>query len=80
MKYLKLFENFNESNSPERNVVDSETGELVGTHKYGVGFKPNRKGEEMGHKEHPTSIPNHTRFDDEWSEELEDEDEEPSNQ
>ena len=54
-----------EESAPERNVVDSKTGKMVGTHKYGVGFVPNELGRKMGHKEHPESIPNFTKFEDE---------------
>jgi hypothetical protein len=60
--------------APERNVVDSKTGELIGTHKHGVGFKPNKLGREKGHEDHPTSIPNYTKFDDRWNDEMSDED------
>ena len=51
-----------ENNAPERYVIDLETGEMVGTHKYGVGFVVNRIGERMGYESHPTSIPNGTKM------------------
>jgi hypothetical protein len=51
-------------NAPERNVIDFETGEMVGTHQYGIGFVPNEIGLEMGYTEHPTSIPDGTKFGD----------------
>lgn len=48
--------------TPERLVKHIHTGKLVGTHKYGRGFRPNRHGEELGFKPHPSSIPNQTKF------------------
>ena len=51
-------------NAPERYVIDFETGEMVGTHQYGIGFVPNELGLEMGYTEHPTSIPDGTKFED----------------
>jgi hypothetical protein len=48
--------------APIRNVMDLETGEMVGTHQYGVGFVPNKRGLRMGYNEDPTSIPDGTRF------------------
>ena len=47
-----------ENEAPERYVIDVETGDMVGTHKYGVGFVVNKIGERMGYESHPTSIPN----------------------
>jgi len=47
---------------PERLVKHINTGKLVGTHKYGRGFTPNRHGEELGFEHHPSSIPNKTKF------------------
>ena len=51
-----------ENNAPERNVIDVETGKMVGTHQYGVGFVANKIGERMGYESHPTSIPNGTKM------------------
>jgi hypothetical protein len=51
-----------ENNSPEKYVFDVNTGEMVGTHRYGVGFVVNRTGERMGYESHPTSIPNGTKM------------------
>ena len=48
--------------APIRNVIDFETGEMVGTHQYGVGFIPNKRGLRMGYSEDPESIPDGTRF------------------
>ena len=50
-----------EDDAPERYVIDYETGEMVGTHKYGVGFVVNKIGERMGYESHPTSIPDGTK-------------------
>jgi hypothetical protein len=47
---------------PERLVKHIDTGKLVGTHKYGRGFRPNPHGEELGFEHHPSSIPNKTKF------------------
>jgi hypothetical protein len=47
---------------PERLVKHIDTGKLVGTHKYGRGFTPNSRGEELGFEYHPTSIPDGTKF------------------
>ena len=52
-----------ENKPPIKNVIDLETGEMVGTHQYGVGFTPNRIGIEMGYEPHPTSIPDGTKMD-----------------
>ena len=52
-------ENFD---APIRNVIDLETGEMVGTHQHGVGFVPNELGLEMGYSEDSESIPDGTRF------------------
>jgi len=43
-------------------VIDFETGDMVGTHKYGVGFVVNKIGERMGYESHPTSIPDGTKM------------------
>jgi len=51
-----------ENEAPERYVIDVETGDMVGTHKYGVGFVVNKIGERMGYESHPTSIPNGTKM------------------
>jgi len=48
--------------APIRNVIDFETGEMVGTHQYGIGFVPNELGLEMGYSEDSESIPDGTRF------------------
>lgn len=50
--------------SPERLVKHMDSGEIVGTHKHGVGYTPNEFGKSLGHSSHPTSIPNYTKFDD----------------
>jgi hypothetical protein len=52
-----------ENEAPERYVIDVETGDMVGTHKYGVGFVVNKIGERMGYESDPTSIPNGTKMD-----------------
>jgi hypothetical protein len=51
-----------ENEAPERYVIDVETGNMVGTHKYGVGFVVNKIGERMGYESDPTSIPNGTKM------------------
>ena len=51
-----------EERRPERLVKHIDTNKLVGTHKYGRGFTPNRHGEELGFEHHPSSIPNKTKF------------------
>jgi len=51
-----------ENEAPERYVIDVETGDMVGTHKYGVGFVVNKIGERMGYESHPTSIPDGTKM------------------
>jgi hypothetical protein len=51
-----------ENDAPERYVIDVETGDMVGTHKYGVGFVVNKIGERMGYESHPTSIPDGTKM------------------
>ena len=51
-------------NVPTRNVIDFETGEMVGTHQYGIGFVPNELGLEMGYSEDSESIPDGTKFED----------------
>ena len=52
-----------ENEAPERYVIDVETGDMVGTHKYSVGFVVNKIGERMGYESHPTSIPDGTKMD-----------------
>jgi hypothetical protein len=51
-----------ENNAPEKYVFDVNTGEMVGTHRYGVGFVVNSIGERMGYESHPTSIPDGTKM------------------
>jgi hypothetical protein len=51
-----------ENEAPERYVIDVETGDMVGTHKYGVGFVVNKIGERMGYESDPTSIPDGTKM------------------
>ena len=51
--------------APERLVKHMDSGKIVGTHKHGVGYTPNKHGIRLGHSSHPTSIPNFTKFDDE---------------
>ena len=51
-----------ENDAPERYVIDFETGDMVGTHKDGVGFVVNKIGERMGYESHPTSIPDGTKM------------------
>jgi hypothetical protein len=51
-------------NASIRNVIDFETGEMVGTHQYGIGFVPNELGLEMGYSEDSESIPDGTKFED----------------
>ena len=53
------------SRAPERLVKHMDSGKIVGTHKHGVGYTPNKHGIRLGHSSHPTSIPNFTKFDDE---------------
>jgi len=55
---------FPKKNAPIHNVYvfDDETEVVVGTHQYGVGFKPNKTGMKMGYESHPTSIPDGTRM------------------
>ena len=52
----------NTKRHPERLVKDIETGEIVGTHKRGVGFYPSPYGEELGYEYHPTDIPYGTKI------------------
>ena len=47
---------------PERLVKHIDTNKIVGSHRYGVGFTPNSRGEELGFEYHPTSIPDGTKF------------------
>jgi len=51
-----------ESGKPERLVKHKNTNKIVGSHKHGIGFTPNRHGEELGFKHHPTDIPHGTKF------------------
>ena len=53
-----------ENNAPERYVRDVETGKMVGTHQYGVGFTVNKIGERMGYESDPVSIPDGTKMED----------------
>jgi hypothetical protein len=57
-----LDDEMGEERRPERLVKHIDTGKLVGTHKYGRGFRPNPHGEELGFEHHPSSIPNKTKF------------------
>ena len=57
-----LVAEMDEERRPERLVKHIDTGKLVGTHKYGRGFRPNPHGEELGFEHHPSSIPNKTKF------------------
>ena len=57
-----LVAEMDEERRPERLVKHIDTNKLVGTHKYGRGFTPNRHGEELGFEHHPSSIPNKTKF------------------
>lgn len=41
----------------EEATVKDSSGNIVGTHKPGEGFKPNAAGKKMGHKAHPTDVP-----------------------
>ena len=53
-----------ENNAFKRYVIDVETGKMVGTHQYGIGFVPNKIGLEMGYSEDSESIPDGTKFED----------------
>ena len=50
-----------ENTAPIFDVVTMDGKTMVGTHQYGVGFKANKKGIEMGFKDDPKSIPNKTK-------------------
>ena len=50
-----------ENAAPIFDVVTMDGKTMVGTHQYGVGFKANKKGIEMGFKDDPKSIPNKTK-------------------
>jgi hypothetical protein len=39
-----------------------DSDKIVGTHKHGIGFTPNRHGEELGFDIHLTDIPHETKF------------------
>ena len=67
-----------ENEAPERYVIDVETGKMVGTHKYGVGFVVNKIGERMGYESHPTSIPNGTKMERELGMDRDDNDNQTS--
>ena len=54
------------SGAPERLVKHMDSGKIVGTHKHGVGYTPNKHGIRLGHSSHPTSIPNFTKFEDDY--------------
>lgn len=53
--------------APTHYVYKMENGEktdqMVGTHKYGVGFIPNEIGKQLGFKADPTRIPDGTIMD-----------------
>ena len=51
-----------ENAAPIFDVVTMDEKTMVGTHQYGVGFKANKKGIEMGFKDDPKSIPNKTKM------------------
>ena len=51
-----------ENAAPIFDVVTMDGKTMVGTHQYGVGFKANKKGIEMGFKDDPKSIPNKTKM------------------
>ena len=61
-----------EREAPERLVKHMDSGKIVGTHKYGVGYTPNEFGKSLGHSSHPTSIPDYTKFDDDDDDEMND--------
>lgn len=45
-----------------KDVKDIDTGKYVGTHQYGVGFKANANGKELGYSDDPKGIPNGTKM------------------
>ena len=47
---------------PERLVKHRDSNKIVGTHKPGKGFRPNRYGKEEGFEAHPFDIPYGTKF------------------
>ena len=51
-----------ENAAPIHNVVTMDGKTMVGTHQYGVGFKANKKGIEMGFEDNPKEIPNGTKM------------------
>ena len=59
--YLDTTE-IDEGTRPERIVKHIDTNKIVGSYRYGVGFTPNSRGEELGFEYHPTSIPDGTKF------------------
>jgi hypothetical protein len=61
-----------EREAPERLVKHIDSGKIVGTHKYGVGYIPNEFGKSLGHSSHPTSIPDLTKIDDDDDDEMND--------
>jgi hypothetical protein len=69
MRYLELFEHFQDPNPPIEYVYalddygNVDKKRVVGTHQYGKGFTPSDLGRSMGLDEHPTSIPDGTGID-----------------
>jgi hypothetical protein len=55
-------EKLKENAAPIFDVVTMDGKTMVGTHQYGVGFKANKKGIEMGFEDNPKSIPNKTKM------------------
>jgi hypothetical protein len=51
-----------EGRRPDRIVKHIDTNKIVGSHKHGVGFTPNSRGEELGFEHHPVRIPHGTKF------------------
>ena len=56
-----------QNSPPIKNVYKIKDGkadetQMVGTHQYNVGFKPNELGKKLGYKENKTSIPDGTTF------------------
>ena len=51
-----------ENAAPIFNVVTMDGKTMVGTHQYGVGFRANKKGIEMGFEDNPKEIPNGTKM------------------
>jgi hypothetical protein len=61
--------------TPIKTVYKMENGkntyDIVGSHQEGRGFVPNKLGDKLGFKSHPTSIPNYTTMGDNDSDYLE---------